>query len=94
MDTKALIEALKSGHLAGVVLDVYQEEEGIFFEDLSGCVLHDDELARLLTFPNVLITSHQAFLKVEALTEIARTTIATISALAGQEAFVEGSLVT
>ena len=93
MDTKALIEALKSGHLAGVGLDVYQEEEGIFFEDLSGCVLHDDELARLLIFPNVLMTSRQAFLTVEALTEIARTAIANISALAGQEAFVEGSLV-
>jgi D-lactate dehydrogenase len=94
VDTKALIQALKSGHLAGVGLDVYEEEEGIFFEDLSGCVLHDDELARLLTFPNVLITSHQAFLTIEALTEIARTTVANISALAGQEPFVEGSLVT
>src|SRR5215469_3419853 len=60
VDTKALIQALKSGHLAGVGLDVYEEEEGIFFEDLSSGVLHDDELARLLTFPNVLITSHQA----------------------------------
>jgi D-lactate dehydrogenase len=94
VDTKALIQALKCGHLAGVGLDVYEEEEGIFFEDLSGCVLHDDELARLLTFPNVLITSHQAFLTIEALTEIARTTVANISALAGQEAFVEGSVVT
>jgi len=94
VDTKALIQALKLGHLAGVGLDVYEEEEGIFFEDLSGCVLHDDELARLLTFPNVLITSHQAFLTIEALTEIARTTVANISALAGQEEFVEGSVVT
>jgi D-lactate dehydrogenase len=64
VDTKALIAALKSGHLAGVGLDVYEEEEGIFFEDLSGDVLQDDDLARLLTFPNVLITSHQAFLTV------------------------------
>jgi D-lactate dehydrogenase len=93
VDTKALIRALKSGHLAGVGLDVYEEEEGIFFEDLSGCVLQDDELARLLTFPNVLITSHQAFLTIEALSEIARTTVANISALAGKEPFVEGSLV-
>ena len=93
VDTKALIRALKSGHIAGVGLDVYEEEEGIFFEDLSGCVLHDDELARLLTFPNVLITSHQAFLTIEALSEIARTTVANISALAGKEPFVEGSLV-
>ena len=94
VDTKALIQALKSGRLAGVGLDVYEEEEGIFFEDLSGEVLHDDELARLLTFPNVLITSHQAFLTREALSEIARTTVANISALAGQASFVEGSVVT
>jgi D-lactate dehydrogenase len=93
VDTKALIEALKSRHLAGVALDVYEEEEGIFFEDLSSEVLQDDELARLLTFPNVLITSHQAFLTCEALTEIARTTVANISALASQESFVEGSAV-
>jgi D-lactate dehydrogenase len=92
--TKALIKALKSGHLAGVALDVYEEEQGIFFEDLSGDVLHDDELARLLTFRNVLITSHQAFLTREALTEIARTTAANISALAGASAFVKGSVVT
>jgi D-lactate dehydrogenase len=94
IDTKALIQALKSGRLAGVGLDVYEEEEGIFFEDLSSGVLHDDELARLLTFPNVLITSHQAFLTHEALSEIARTTVANISALAGPRSFVEGSLVT
>jgi D-lactate dehydrogenase len=94
VDTKALIRALKSGHIAGVGLDVYEEEEGIFFEDLSGEVLHDDELARLLTFPNVLITSHQAFLTKEALTEIARTTVANISAIAGKEEFIEGSMVT
>lgn len=94
VDTGALIKALKSGHLAGVGLDVYEEEEGIFFEDLSGEVLHDDELARLLTFPNVLITSHQAFLTGEALSEIARTTVANVSAMARREPFVEGSVVT
>jgi len=92
--TKALIEALKSRHLAGVALDVYEEEEGIFFQDLSSDVLHDDQLARLLTFPNVLITAHQAFLTREALSEIARTTVANISALAGKRSFVEGSVVT
>jgi D-lactate dehydrogenase len=94
VDTKALIGALKSGQLAGVGLDVYEEEEGIFFEDLSGEVLHDDDLARLLTFPNVLITSHQAFLTEEALTQIARTTVANISAVARNGSFVEGSLLT
>ncbi len=92
VDTKALIDALKSGHIAGVGLDVYEEEEGIFFEDLSGDMLHDDDLARLLTFPNVLITSHQAFLTTEALTEIARTTVANISALGSQGAYVEDSV--
>lgn len=93
VDTTALIQALKSGRLGGVGLDVYEEEEGIFFEDLSGGVLHDDELARLLTFPNVLITSHQAFLTREALAEIARTTVDNICALAGQKSFVGGSVV-
>jgi len=94
VDTKGLIKALKSGRLRGVGLDVYEEEEGIFFEDLSGRVLHEDELARLLTFPNVLITLHQAFLTHAALTEIARTTVANISALAAPESFVEDSVVT
>jgi len=94
VDTKALIDGLKSGRFAGVGLDVYEEEEGIFFEDLSGDVLHDDDLARLLTFPNVLITSHQAFLTREALSTIARTTVTNLLALAGQQSFVEGSVVT
>jgi D-lactate dehydrogenase len=92
IDTTALIEALKSGRLGGVALDVYEEEEGIFFEDLSGQVLQDDELARLLTFPNVLITSHQAFLTREALADIARTTVANLEALASGKPFVEGSV--
>lgn len=94
VDTKALIQALKSGYLAGVGLDVYEEEEGIFFEDLSSDILQDDDLARLLTFPNVLITSHQAFLTNEALGEIAQTTAANISALAEQGSFVAGSVLT
>jgi D-lactate dehydrogenase len=92
IDTTALIEALKSGHLAGVALDVYEEEEGIFFEDLSGQVLQDDELARLLTFPNVLITAHQAFLTREALSDIARTTVSNLVALESGSAFVDGSV--
>jgi len=94
IDTTALIEALKSGKLGGVALDVYEEEEGVFFEDLSGQVLQDDELARLLTFPNVLITAHQAFLTREALSDIARTTIANLEALARGEPLVEGSVLT
>ena len=94
IDTTALIEALKSGQLGGVALDVYEEEEGVFFEDLSGQVLHDDQLARLLTFHNVIITAHQAFLTHEALADIASTTIANLKALADGKAFVEGSVLT
>lgn len=78
VDSAAVIQALKSGHLGGVALDVYEEEEGIFFEDHSGDILQDDVLSRLLTFPNVLITAHQAFLTHEALTEIARVTLDSI----------------
>lgn len=78
IDTKALIDALKRGSLGAAGLDVYEEEEGVFFFDLSEKGLQDDVLARLLTFPNVLITAHQAFLTQEALQEIARTTIGNI----------------
>src|SRR6201987_2162748 len=85
--TTALVKALKSGDIGGVALDVYEEEEGIFFEDLSGEILYDDELARLLTFPNVLVTSHQAFLTHEALSEIARVTAANIIHLEKGEPF-------
>ena len=93
VDTTALIEALKSGRLGGVALDVYEEEEGLFFEDHSGEVLQDDEFARLLTFPNVLITAHQAFLTREALTEIARVTVENLlRADAGH--FLAGTLLT
>jgi len=88
VDTTALIEALKSGHIGGVALDVYEEEEGIFFEDLSGEVLQDDELSRLLTFPNVLITAHQAFLTHEALSEIASVTTENLSRLATAQPFL------
>jgi len=94
IETKALIEALKSGHLGGVALDVYEEEEGVFFEDLSGQILHDDELARLLTFPNVLITAHQAFLTQEALAEIARVTAANLAAFAKGQPFLPETALT
>jgi D-lactate dehydrogenase len=79
---------LKCGKLGGVGLDVYEEEEGVFFEDLSGQILHDDDLARLLTFPNVLITAHQAFLTKEALSEIARVTVANLIAFANDKPFL------
>ena len=88
IDTKASIDALKEGHLGGLALDVYEEEEGIFFEDHSESVLQDDELSRLLTFPNVLITSHQAFLTKEALGEIARVTVENIQRLVANQEFL------
>ena len=91
VDTTALIESLKSGRLGGVALDVYEEEEGIFFEDHSGEILQDDELSRLLTFPNVLITAHQAFLTREALSEIARVTTANLLQLETGEPFLAGT---
>jgi D-lactate dehydrogenase len=75
VDAKALVKALKKDRIGGVALDVYEEEEGVFFEDHSNHILQDDTLARLLTFPNVVITSHQAFLTTEALGEIARVSI-------------------
>lgn len=78
VDSKAVIAALKAGKLGGVALDVYEEEEGVFFEDHSAFALQDDVLSRLLTFPNVLVTSHQAFLTNEALTAIAETTVDSI----------------
>jgi D-lactate dehydrogenase len=80
IDTQALVNALKRQQVGGAGLDVYEEEEGIFFQDLSGQVLQDDVLARLLTFPNTLITSHQGFLTREALANIADTTLESISA--------------
>ena len=92
VETTALIEALKQGRLGGVALDVYEEEEGVFFEDHSGEVLQDDELSRLLTFPNVLITAHQAFLTGEALSEIARVTTENIQRLAEGRPFLNDSV--
>jgi D-lactate dehydrogenase len=80
VDTPALIEALKSGQLGYLGLDVYEEEADIFFADRSDQPLQDDVLARLLTFPNVIITAHQAFLTREALAGIAETTLANIAA--------------
>ncbi|MGE3745702.1 MAG: 2-hydroxyacid dehydrogenase [Sphingomonadaceae bacterium] len=79
VDAKALISGLKSGRIGSVGLDVYEEEGDLFFENLSDQVIRDDVFARLLTFPNVLITGHQAFFTREAMTAIAETTIANIS---------------
>jgi D-lactate dehydrogenase len=79
IDTPALICALKEQTIGSAGLDVYEEEEGVFFTDHSGDIVQDDKLARLMTFPNVLITAHQAFLTQEALHNIAATTLQNIS---------------
>lgn len=85
VDAPVLIKALKSGQLGYLGLDVYEEESELFFEDHSDLPLQDDTLARLLSFPNVIVTAHQAFLTHEALDAIARTTLDNIAAwLAGQ----------
>lgn len=81
VDTRALIDGLKRGHLNAAGLDVYEHEAGVFFEDHSEAALEDDQLARLLSFPNVLVTGHQAFLTETALGNIAETTLANVAAV-------------
>ncbi|WP_422416201.1 2-hydroxyacid dehydrogenase [Pseudomonas sp. GZD-222] len=92
IDTPALIEALKDGQLGYLGLDVYEEEAQLFFEDRSDLPLQDDVLARLLTFPNVIVTAHQAFLTREALAAIAATTLDNITrwAAGNPQNLVEG----
>ena len=75
IDTQALAEGLKNGKIGAAGLDVYEEETSIFFEDMSDEVIHDDLLSAIIAMPNVLVTSHQAFLTREALDAIAKTTI-------------------
>jgi D-lactate dehydrogenase len=79
VDAPALVEGLKSCKIGSAGLDVYEEEAGIFFHDMSAQVLTDDVLARLMTFQNVVVTSHQAFLTHEALRNIADTTLVSIA---------------
>lgn len=81
IDTQALIDAMPEKKFGGVGLDVYEEEEGVFYEDRSGDIVDDDNLARLLTFPNVLVTSHMGFFTREAMHAIARTTLENAYAL-------------
>ena len=78
VDTRAVVEGLKSGRLGYLGLDVYEEEEAPFFEDLSDHIIQDDLFMRLLTFPNVVITAHQAFFTKEALDNIVCTTLENI----------------
>ncbi len=82
IDTAAALDGLKSGHIGSLALDVYEEEGDLFFEDRSDEILDDDNFARLLTYPNVLITAHQAFLTHEALAAIAETTLANVEEFA------------
>lgn len=79
IDAEALLEGIKNKKIGAACLDVYEEETDLFFEDMSGHILRDDTLARLLSMPNVIITSHQAFLTNEALNNIACTTVDNIS---------------
>lgn len=86
IDTEAAIAALKSGQLGGLAIDVYEQEADLFFEDLSNEILADDVIARLLTFPNVLVTGHQAFFTAEAMGAIADVTLGNATRFATGEA--------
>lgn len=81
IETKAVIEGLKSERIGNLAIDVYEEEDNLFFEDKSSDIMQDDDFARLLAFPNVLITGHQAFLTETALSEIARVTLRNLTEL-------------
>ena len=82
VDTEAAIEALKAGQLGGMAIDVYEQEAGLFFRDLSSTVIVDDVIQRLVSFPNVIVTGHQAFFTREALRTILDTTLTSIAAFA------------
>jgi len=81
-----VIESLKSGQLGYLGIDVYEQEEKLFFRDRSEEIIKDDEIARLMSFPNVLITAHQAFFTREALGQIASTTLGNLKAFSENEA--------
>lgn len=78
VDTRAVIDGLKSGRIGHLGIDVYEEEQSLFFEDKSDSIIHDDVFMRLLTFPNVVVTAHQAFFTREAMREIAACTVASL----------------
>jgi len=79
VDTECAIAALKTGQLGGLAIDVYEQEASLFFQDLSSTIITDDVIQRLVSFPNVIVTGHQAFFTVEAIGQIMRTTIESIS---------------
>ena len=86
VDTEAAIEALKSGQLGGLALDVYEQEADLFFRDLSDTIITDDVFQRLLSFPNVIVTGHQAFFTEEAISTICETTINSVTQFANGQA--------
>ncbi len=86
IDAEALLAGIKARHIGAACLDVYEEESDLFFEDLSGHIIEDDTLARLISMPNVIVTSHQAFLTREALGNIAATTVQNL-----RDFFADGS---
>jgi D-lactate dehydrogenase len=94
VDTSALIDGLKSGKIGSVGLDVYEEEADLFYQDFSETMIKDDVFARLITFPNVLITAHQAFFTQEALASIASTTLLNINSFASNTVPLENIVTT
>jgi len=88
IDTDAAIQALKTGQLGGLAIDVYEQEANLFFQDLSSTIICDDVIQRLVSFPHVIVTGHQAFFTVEAIGQIMRTTIESITAFERGEELV------
>jgi len=90
--TSDIIESLKSGHIASLGIDVYEQEERLFFKDLSGSIIEDDLIQRLISFPNVLVTGHQAFFTDEALSQIAQITLDSLERIADNQDIDESVL--
>ena len=88
IDTRTVIDGLKSGVIGSLGIDVYEQEEKLFFRDLSEKIIDDDIISRLSSFPNVLITAHQGFFTYEALTQIAETTLSNLNAFEKGEALI------
>lgn len=88
VDTEAAVQALKTGQLGGLAIDVYEQEASLFFQDLSSTIITDDVIQRLVSFPNVIVTGHQAFFTVEAIGQIMRTTIGSMTAFERGEELV------
>jgi D-lactate dehydrogenase len=85
VDTSAVIDSLKNDHLGSLGIDVYEQEEKLFFRDLSELIIRDDQIARLMLFPNVLVTAHQGFFTKESLEEITRITLENFDAYESNE---------